>query len=269
MAIVLTYPAGGMLVTGGTGKVGQGVVRRLADAGVPLIFTYRKDSADAGALEVELRDAGHQVHAQQMDMSDMDSITKALDRVSSEYGSLHGVVCAGGPKFDFHRIMDVPVDEAERFVHNDALGVFRVLHAATPILRSHGGGTITVCTTIATRRAFEFDGLSPLSKGSVDALIHHVAAEEAANGIRCNGVAIGWVESRTIEQVREHTRPSGPNPTTKAERVNALMEQMLRQARLGRPVTPSEAGDLFAFLASSEAKYLTGQIIALDAGALL
>lgn len=269
MTIELTYPAGGVLVTGGTGKVGEGVVRRLADAGVPLVFTYRKDAADADALCGELRGAGHQVHAQRMDMGDPDSITKALDRVTAEYGRLHGVACAGGPKFDFHRLMDVPVEEAERFVHDDALGVFRVLHAATPILRAHGGGTFTVCTTIATRRAFEFDGLSPLSKGSVDALIHHVAAEEAAHGIRCNGVAIGWVESRTIEQVRAQTRPGPANPATKAERINALMEQMLRLARLGRPVTPGEAGDLFAFLASDQAKYLTGQIIALDAGALL
>ena len=100
---------------------------------------------------------------------------------------------------------------------------YRVLHAATPVLRAHGGGTFAVC----------------------------------------------WVESRTIDQVRAHTRPSPPNPATRAERINALMEQMLRQARLGRPVTPGEAGNLFAFLASDQAKYLTGQIIALDAGALL
>jgi 3-oxoacyl-[acyl-carrier protein] reductase len=269
MAIVLTYPEGGMLVTGGTGKVGEGVVRRLAEAGVPLVFTYRKDASDAEMLEKQLRDAGHRVCAQPMDMNDTSAIKAALDRVVSEYGDLHGVACVGGPKFDFDKLMDFPVEEAERFVNGDALGVYRVLHAATPLLRARGGGTITACTTIATKRSFPFDGLSPLSKGSVDALIHHVAAEEAGNGIRCNGVAVGWVENRTIDEVHEHTRLGISNPVTKADRINVLMEQMLRLARLGRPITPGEAGDLFAFLASEQAKYLTGQIIALDAGALL
>jgi NAD(P)-dependent dehydrogenase (short-subunit alcohol dehydrogenase family) len=269
MPISLTYDAGGMLVTGGTGRVGEGVVRRLADAGVPVVFTYRKDAAGAEALEKELRDAGHRVSAHHLDMDDTDTIEAALDRVGSEYGDLHGVACAGGPTFDFDRLMDFPVEVAERFVNGDALGVYRVLHAATRLLRARGGGTITVCTTIATKRTFPFDGLSPLSKGSVDALIHHVAAEEAENGIRCNGIAIGWVENRTIEQVREHTEFGVSNPVTKADRINVLVEQMVRLARLGRPVSPAEAGTLFAFLASEQAKYLTGQIIALDAGALL
>lgn len=269
MPIRLTYDVGGMLVVGGTGRVGDGVVRRLADAGVPLVFTYHRDATHAKALETELCDAGHRVCGQRMDMADTASIEVALDRVVSEYGDLHGVVCAGGPRFEFDHLMDVPVEDAERFVNGDALGVYRVAHAAVPVLRARGGGTITICTTIATKRFVEFDGLSPLSKGSVDALIRTVAADEAVHGIRCNGVAIGWVENRTVDEVREHTRLGVTNPVTKLDRLNVLMEQVLRLARLGRPVTPAEAGTLFAFLASAEAKYLTGQVIALDSGILL
>ena len=269
MSITLTYDTGGVLVAGGTGRIGDGVVRRLAAAGVPVVFTYHQDSAHAKALEAELSADGHRVRGEWMDMADTASIEAALDRVVSEYGDVHGVVCAGGPRFEFDRLMDVPVDAAERFVNGDALGVYRIAHAAVPLLRERGGGTITLCTTIATKRAIAFDGLSPLSKGSVDALIRTVAAEEAEHGIRCNGVAIGWVESRTIEQVREHTRLGVTDPVTKLDRLNVLMEQMLDLARLGRPVTPAEAGTLFAFLVSEEAKYLTGQVIALDAGVLL
>lgn len=269
MSIKLTYDAGGMLVAGGTGRVGGGIVRRLAEAGVAVVFTYRRNEDHAKALETELRDAGHRVCRQRMDLSETDSIKVALARVVGEYGDLHGVTCAGGPRFDFDRLMDVPVEAAERFVNGDALGVYRLAHAAVPMLRARGGGTLTACTTIATKRALEFDGLSPLSKGSVDALIRTVAAEEARHGIRCNGVAIGWVESRSIDEVREQTRQGVTNPVTKLDRINVLMAQMLDLARLGRPVTPAEAGTLFAFLASEEARYLTGQIISVDAGILL
>ncbi len=44
MTITLTYPEGGMLVSGGTVRVGEGIVRKLADTGVPLVFTYRNDA---------------------------------------------------------------------------------------------------------------------------------------------------------------------------------------------------------------------------------
>jgi NAD(P)-dependent dehydrogenase (short-subunit alcohol dehydrogenase family) len=258
-----------MLVTGGTGRVGEGVVRRLAEAGVPVVFTYRRHADAAAALAKDLCGQGYEVCAQPMEMADSESIATALHRVDEEFGGLHGVACAGGPRFDFDRLMDFPVDEVERFLNGDALGVYRVVRAAVPVLRKRGGGTITVCTTIATRRAIEFDGLSALSKGSVDALVRTVAAEEAAHGIRCNGVAVGWVEQRTIEQVREHTQLGVTDPVSKLDRINVLMEQMLRLARLGRPVTPEEAGTVFAFLASRQAEYLTGQVISLDAGALL
>ena len=269
MPITLTYGAGGLLVAGGTGRVGDGIVRALATAGVPVVFTYHRDAAHAKALEAELSEAGHQVRGQPLDMADTGSIQAALDRVVTEYGDLQGVICASGPRFDFDRLMDVPVQAAERFVNGDALGVYRLAHTAVPMLRARGGGTLTLCTTIATQRAIAFDGLSPLSKGSVDALIRTVAAEEAEHGIRCNGVAIGWVEDRTIEQVREHTQLGVTNPVSKLDRLNVLMEQMLDLARLGRPITPAEAGTLFAFLVSDQARYLTGQIIPLDAGVLL
>ena len=67
MALTLTYPEGGMPVTGGTGSVGGGIVRRLAKAGVPLVFTYRGNKDRAKALMGELSDAGGRVWAQAMD----------------------------------------------------------------------------------------------------------------------------------------------------------------------------------------------------------
>ena len=70
MALCLTYPAGAALIAGGTGRVGEGCVRRFAQAGVPLVFTYNSNAAKAHALESELRAAGHRVHAVPMALTD-------------------------------------------------------------------------------------------------------------------------------------------------------------------------------------------------------
>jgi NAD(P)-dependent dehydrogenase (short-subunit alcohol dehydrogenase family) len=269
MAITLSYPDGGMLVTGGTGRVGKGIVRRLADAGVPIVFTYRGNAGDARATAAELCDAGHRVWAQQMDMTDSGSIQAALERVVGECGAIHGVALGAGQQVRFDKIADFPLDYVENFLNVDALGYYRVFHAAIPMLRA-SGGSITTCTTMATRRVIAYDGISPFSKGSIDALIRQVAAEEAEHRIRCNGVAIGWVEDRSIEEVRAWAGPKPEQPPRdEGERISVLMHQLFDLAKLGRPVTSEEAGNTFAFLASNEARHLTGQTLDLDAGCLL
>ena len=258
MAITLTYPEGGALVTGGTGRVGQGIVRRLAQAGVPLVFTYRGNAEAAHALADELGAAGHEVAACRLDMTDLDTIRAALAQVVERHGRLHTVICGSGVVVRFARLADFSIEDVERFMNADALGYYRIFHEAIPILRASGGGTIIPCSTMATRRVIDYDGLSPFSKGSVDALVRQVAGEEAVHGIRCNAVAIGWVEDRTRAQVIAETGPRPDTPSGEVEQVTALMHQLLDLARMREPVTSTEAGDTFAWLASDQARHLTG-----------
>ena len=70
MALTLTFPQGGALVTGGTGRLGEGIVRQLAEAGVPQVFTYMGSEDKAKALEAELAAKGHKVIALRMDSED-------------------------------------------------------------------------------------------------------------------------------------------------------------------------------------------------------
>jgi NAD(P)-dependent dehydrogenase (short-subunit alcohol dehydrogenase family) len=105
--------------------------------------------------------------------------------------------------------------------------------------------------------------MSPFSKGAVNALVRQVAAEEAPHGIRCNAVSISWTSPLSIEEQLAEIRRI---PGQEGEYVEALMQQLMRSVRLGRPSRPDEAGDLFAFLASDQAAYITGQIIDLDGG---
>ncbi|MCK9541045.1 MAG: SDR family oxidoreductase [Novosphingobium sp.] len=270
MALTLRFPRGGALVTGGTGTVGEGIVRGLCEADVPLVFTYLEQANRARELEADLQSKGHDVAAIAMDMSDAASIGAALDLVVARHGRVHTVACGSGVPVLFDQIADFPIADVEKFLWEDALGYYRVFHEAVPRLRVGGGGSITTCTTIASRRVIAYDGISPLSKGSVEMLVRQIAAEEAAHGIRANAVAIGWVARDTIERYRAMVRDTLiANPATRDERLIALMAQLLDMLRLQRLATPAEAGNLFAFLASDQAAYITGQSIALDGGATL
>jgi len=270
MALVLTYPAGGALVTGGTGRLGEGIVRQFAKAGVPLVFTYRGSEGLARALEAEMQGAGHQVIAVRMDAEDSASIDAALARVVSEFGRLHTVAVGGGVPVTFSRMADFPVETIEKFIAGDAIGYFRLFKAAIAIMRGSGGGSIVGCSSVATKRVIEFDGISPFSKGALDALVRQLAYEEAENGIRVNAVAIGWVDKLTRDETRQYVPEGRPDKCeTQMDMTRAIVDQMEGLVRFHRPGTQEEGGNLVAFLASDQASFLTGQIIDFDGGAVL
>jgi len=268
MAIVLTYPTGSALVIGGTGRVGRGVTMRLAEAGLPVVFTYRSSEAEALALECELRDRGLCAVARQMDLGDNDSIDDAIAFAEQWGGPLRTVASAHGAIVPFNRLADFTVEEVEGFFREDALGYFRLVNRAVPVLRRNGGGSLTLCSTYALRRIVTFDGASAFSKGSVEAMVRQIAVEEVHARIRCNAVAIFFTTPDALEEVVAPLPPRWAGADVPPERMlPELLHEVTGHARMGRLNKPDEAGNLYAFLASEQAAYITGQIIAIDGGA--
>jgi len=266
MALTLTYPQGYALVAGGTGTVGGGVVRQLARAGVAVIFTYHTNATAAVALEEELNNQGLRVCGRALDLEDVAAIDSLLAFGETWGGRLHTLAIAAGAPIIFKGMAEMEIAEVESFMARDALAYYKLIHRGIPRLRAGGGGSITVTTTIASYRVIAYDGISPFSKGAVEALIRQLAAEEASHGIRCNSVPIGWITDRSPG---DWNNDLAALPSPVKERLGTLVDQLRDIIRLGRAGTPEEAGNLFAFLASDQAAFITGQHIAIDGGATL
>lgn len=263
MALTLSFKNGAALVSGGTGRVGEGTVRRLAEGGVPVVFTFRSGRDRAGEIEDELQSAGHRVCAVELDLSDDASIEAAFAATRDFGGGIAAVISAGGPMVPFGRLADLPTDRLETFVRQDAMGIFRLVSRAVAEFRETGGGPIVICTTIANFRVVDFDGASPFSKGAIEALIRQVAAEEAGHDIRCNGVAVSWVNDLNPDA---QIAAMAQVPEPEFSHIVSIVRQIEAQTRLQRPARGEEAGDLFAFLASDQARYVSGQTIGFDGG---
>lgn len=266
MTIQLTFPPGCALVAGGAGSVGAGVTRRLAEAGLPVVFTYVGNAERAESIAAELQGEGLRAWAWRMDMRDPASIDAAIAFAQEKGGRLHTVACAAGAPVPFDNLADFEIAAVEDFFDADGMAYYRLVNRAVPVLRAGGGGSITLCTTIALFRVIAFDGISPFSKGAVDAMVRQVAWEEAAHGIRCNAVLISWVMPGDGAQFDAYIATLA---SPRRERLAALIGQVKDMLRMEGPAAPTEAGDLFAFLASDQARFITGQSIAIDGGATL
>jgi NAD(P)-dependent dehydrogenase (short-subunit alcohol dehydrogenase family) len=270
MALTLSYPAGGALIIGGTGRVGEGITRQMALASVPLVFTYGgRSEARAAALEAELRASGHDVTRQQLDFRNEAAIRHVIQSVADRHGRLHSLLCAGGPEVPFAKMADFKPEEIDRFFEYDALAHFRLYREAVLAMRETGGGSITVCTTIANTRIIDYDGISAISKAAVESISKQIAAEEGPYGIRCNTVQISWTAPETMAETLQHLPRPDKAPETYTEMMADMLNNHFDRSRLKRNSRPEEAGFLFAFLASDQAAYLTGQSLVFDGGITL
>src|SRR5690606_12510365 len=201
-----------------------------------------------------------------MDFGDEASIDAVLKDAVARYGRLHSLACAAGMKVWFNHMADFAAEDVTRYLAGDAISYFRLFQRAIPVLRGGGGGSLTTCPTIAFKRYIKFDGLSPFSKGAVDALVRQLAAEEGEHGIRVIAVPIGWITEAEPEDLIARL---SQDPSENSRRLIELMRQLQGWLHLGRPGRGEEAGDLFVFLASDQARYITGQSVAIDGGVTL
>lgn len=267
MAITLTYPSGGALMAGGTGSIGQGVVEGLCRAGVPVLFTYVSNEEKASALLERLSAQGYAVRARRMDMRDPESIEAALDEVEAWTGRVHTVMTTAGGVPVFSKIGDFDLDQMDDFIAADGLAYFRLFRSAIRRMRKSGGGSITCTSTIDVGKLAIYNGASGMSKASVEAMMRHIAVEEASAHIRANYVRIGWVGSTSFADHDEWVAAAGEGePKTQAQMLASIGRSHMDGIPMKRPGTLKEAGDVFAFLASDQSSYLTGQCIQMDGG---
>lgn len=273
MPITLTYPEGGALVAGGTGSIGQGVVEGFCRAGVPVLFTYlggpgRDSASKAAEMVSSLGAKGYSIRARQVDLRDPAQIEAALDEVEEWVGRVHSVATASGGRVPFAKTADYDLNVLQDFLDNDALAYFRLFSVAVQRMRKTGGGSITCTSTIDVGKLALYNGASGMSKGAVESAVRHIAVEEAPNSIRANYVRIGWVGPTVFSDHPEWAPPADPHrePTTQDEMLAVIGHSHIAGIPMRRPGTLREAGDVFAFLASDQASYLTGQCIQMDGG---
>jgi len=237
------------LVTGGSGGIGQAIVRKLAETHDLVVLTYRKNLPHALVDEL-----GSTVLPQQLDVSDPAATEQLFAEVTHSHGDVSTLVHAAGPHVPMTHLSKVSPEQFASQANQDLNGFFNVIHAAIPSLR-RTSGSVVVVTTAATTRYPVRDGLSAAPKGGVEALARAFAAEEGRFGIRVNCVGPGMLTDGMSARLME----SGDLDARALEVAHANIP--LR--RFGSSMDIAEA---VAFLASDKAGFITGQKLDIDGG---
>jgi NAD(P)-dependent dehydrogenase (short-subunit alcohol dehydrogenase family) len=234
------YSGRTVLVTGGVSGIGAATSLAFARAGARVIA--------CGFSEEELSAARANPDFSKVDVRALDVRDKqAVDSLVAGLGSLDAVVnCAGVILRDaehdpevFDRVLDVNVS-----------GGMRVSAAARPLLARSKGSIVFIASIMSFFGGPKQPAYSA-SKGAVRNLTMSLASAYAADGIRVNAIAPGWVVTNLSRGAREN-----------AER-NAMI---MSRTPLGRWAEPDEIADPILFLCSDAARYMTGTVMLVDGG---
>ena len=241
-------------VTGASRGIGEAIARRFAAEGARVVLASRDREAcerHAG----ELRERGAEAVAAACDVTDRGSIALSIATAVSRWGRLDVLVNnagLGGPT-----PLDDPADAHwDAIIATNLTGAFRVTREASPFL-PEGGRVINLSSVLGR---FGVPGFSAYcaSKHGVIGLTRALALELAPRKVTVNAICPGWVET---EMAREGFRRIAGE-----EKGRELAAKM---APLGRVLDPGEVAGLAAYLASDDARSMTGQAIVIDGGQVM
>lgn len=234
------------LVTGGSRGIGAAIVRRLANDGMRVAFTYatNRDRAEQVVSEVAARRG--QALCLQADAADSATIAEAVEHSMEVWGRLDvvvvnaGVARAGG-------IDALAPEEIDRMIDVNVRGMVHTIRAALPHLRD-GGRIVTIGSVNAERTPFAGAAAYAMTKAAVAGLVRGLARDLGPRGITVNNVQPGPTANDSM---------SADGPAAQA------MTKWLALPRIG---APEEVAALVAHLAGPEAAFITGASLTIDGG---
>ena len=227
------------LVTGGRSGIGRAIAQRLRDEGARVFTAQRSKDIDFEGIIA--------------DFTDLDCPARAVSEVIEKAGQLDVLINNAGMMQEAG-VGEMHIDQWQRILTVNLTAPFLMIKAALPHLRVTGG-------SIVNTGSIEGLGSNPghaaycASKSGLHGLTRAIAVDHSSEGIRCNAIAPGWIDTDlNIDFIERIDDP------------DEFRRDIGKIHPIGRTGTPEEVAALAAFLAAPESTFITGQVYVIDGG---
>ena len=231
-----------VVVTGGASGIGQATAARFLDEGCAVCVVDRSSDARTRVMK-ELPELAAAIDA---DVSDRAQAEAAINEAIERMGSIDVLINNAGISIR-HDFLDITPENWDAVVGVNLTGIFNMAQLSARHMVDKGSGVIVNTASTAGTRGYPHYADYSASKGGVVALTYAMALE-LAPVVRVNAISPGYVLT----------------PMQRAEYSDEMLDAVNRKIPLGRHAKPEEIGALFAFLASEDAAFATGQVYVMD-----
>jgi len=233
------------LVTGGSRGIGKSIAEELARAGARVAVVARTGEAAMATAE-SLSGEGHVGLA--CDVADAEAVSRTVSAVESEAGPITVLVNNAGITRD-NVLMRLKDEDWDMVLDVNLKGAFNLIRAVTRWMMKQRDGVIINITSVVGIMGNPGQTNYAASKAGLIGLTKSVARELASRNVRCNAVAPGFIVTDMTDEL------SG-----------SKVEDLQKKIPLGRLGETEDVASLVRFLAGPAARYITGQVIAVDGG---
>ena len=237
------------LVTGGMGGLGEAICIKLAVQGYTVVTTYSPTNKRVEPWLREMRERGHRVHAYVCDVSDWESCVSCVKKVTDEVGPVDVLVNNAGLTRDMtFRKMDRANWDA--VMHTNLDSCFNMTKQVCEGMLERGWGRIVNISSVNGQKGAFGQTNYSAAKAGMHGFSKALALEVARKGVTVNTISPGYIGTKMVMAIPREV----------------LDTKIVPQIPIGRLGKPEEVADAVAFLASSRAGFITGQVLAVNGG---
>lgn len=252
--ILMSTPRKGTaLITGSGTGIGAAIAKKLAADGYDVIINYYSSENEARNVQHDIEAIGRKAIIYRADIANQSDVENMIKLMSQEFDDINVLVNNASGLIIPKKFADLQWEDIQDHINTQVKGMFNLCQLVIPLFLRQGGGNIINITSIYA------DNAPPpkmyaytIAKSAMVALSRSLAQEFGSQNIRVNCIAPGMTETKLIAEI--------------SERAKLLVEA---QSPLKRLAKPDDIAGVVSFLASENARYITGQTIRVCGGQVM